>query len=96
MSIVVYYLRVSASPSQAHDLIFTPCCENFFGTEMIMALARIGELRKQADVRHVVMSSEPVEMVGKLGVDSIVDGRTPDGHVYDWSKAGRAGKTRRR
>jgi hypothetical protein len=33
--------------------------------------------------------------VGKPGVDAVVDGKTPDGHDYEWSKAGRAGKPRR-
>ncbi|OYX96529.1 MAG: hypothetical protein B7Y74_00955, partial [Novosphingobium sp. 35-62-5] len=27
----------------------------------------------------------------QAGVDAVTDGKTPDGHDYDWSKAGRAG-----
>jgi hypothetical protein len=41
------------------------------------------------------MVAEDPNQVGKSGVDAVVDGRTPDGHAYDWSKAGRAGKPRK-
>ena len=41
------------------------------------------------------MASENTEHVGKQGVDAVVDGKTPDGQAYDWSKAGRAGTPRR-
>ena len=34
-------------------------------------------------------------MVGPIGVSAVEDGKTPDGHDYEWSKAGRAGKSRR-
>jgi hypothetical protein len=27
-----------------------------------------------------------MEIVGKFGVDEIVDGMTPDGHEYSWVK----------
>lgn len=36
--------------------------------------------------RHVVMSTENSDQVGQMGVDSIVDGKTPDGHDYTWKK----------
>jgi hypothetical protein len=41
------------------------------------------------------MVAEDPSQVGKPGVDAVVDGKTPDGHDYEWSKAGRAGKSRK-
>ena len=42
--------------------------------------------QRTAGARHVVMSTENSDQVGKPGVDSIVDGKTPDGHDYTWKK----------
>ena len=36
------------------------------------------------------------EVVGKFGVDSVKDGKCPDGVVYDWNKASRIGAVKRR
>jgi hypothetical protein len=36
------------------------------------------------------------EVVGKFGVDSVKDGKCPDGVVYDWNKASRIGAAKRR
>jgi len=35
---------------------------------------------------HVCISSELGDSIGKPGVTSIKDGKTPDGHIYEWSK----------
>jgi hypothetical protein len=35
------------------------------------------------------------EIVGKFGVDSVEDGKCPDGVAYDWNKASRIGRTKR-
>lgn len=59
------------------------------------ALTLLEDLRKQG-MRHVCMSVENQDSVGKPGVDTIANGKTPDGEVYDWSKQHRAGATRRR
>lgn len=58
------------------------------------ALQMSETLRKKGMI-FVTIVSENTDLVGKMGVDSIVDGKTPDGEVYDWSKAGRAGKVKR-
>jgi hypothetical protein len=95
MSIVVFYLRRKNSAGGVP--MVTPHCEAF-GNEsgsLGLALKACENLRKQSDVCHVTMSSELNDMVGKAGVDSVIDGKTPDGHAYDWSKSGRAGKMRR-
>ena len=46
-------------------------------------------------ISHVTMVSEMPDAVGRPGVDSVYDGKTPDGLPYEWSKAGRAGNMRR-
>jgi hypothetical protein len=43
----------------------------------------------------VTIKSNQYEIVGKFGVDSIEDGKCPDGVVYDWNKASRIGATKR-
>jgi hypothetical protein len=48
-----------------------------------------------AGFSFVTMVAEDPHQVGKPGVDAVVNGKTPDGQDYDWSKAGRAGKPRR-
>lgn len=58
--------------------------------ELLPALARCEQLRAQrrdgAKITHVTMVSEDSNMVGQHGVDTIVDGKTPDGHPYTWKK----------
>jgi hypothetical protein len=51
--------------------------------------------KRDAGYSFVTMASENTQHVGKQGVDAVVDGKTPDGQAYDWSKAGRAGTPRR-
>lgn len=43
----------------------------------------------------VTIRSESFEVVGRFGVDSIENGRCPDGIVYDWNKAGRIGRVKK-
>jgi hypothetical protein len=35
------------------------------------------------------------EVCGMFGVDSVVDGKTPDGVTYDWNKNSRIGRVKR-
>ncbi len=35
------------------------------------------------------------EVCGMFGVDSVVDGKTPDGVAYDWNKASRIGRVKK-
>ena len=44
----------------------------------------------------VTITGPDFEIVGRFGVDSVVDGKCPDGVAYDWNKASRIGATRRR
>jgi hypothetical protein len=43
----------------------------------------------------VTIKGPDLEVVGKFGVDSIVDGKCPDGVTYDWNKASRIGRVKR-
>jgi len=83
MSIVVFYLSAGL-----------PGCVQFADHQMTEALAQC-QLFRNMGHDHVVMSSQLEGNVGKIGVDSVKDGKTPDGHDYQWSKAHRAGATRK-
>ena len=43
----------------------------------------------------VTISGGEYEIVGCFGVDSVVDGKCPDGITYDWNKASRIGRVRK-
>lgn len=45
--------------------------------------------------RFVTIIGNNFEICGKFGVDSVVDGKTPDGHVYDWNKKSRIGRVKK-
>jgi hypothetical protein len=63
-----------------------PQCEFFLPEEMSLALSRMNDIRKDSSNEFVTFASQDVNRVGKDGVDSIVDGKTPDGHPYTWMK----------
>ena len=52
---------------------------------MTDALAECESLRKHGR-RFVTMVSENTDQIGKPGVDSVQDGKTPDGVEYSWTK----------
>ena len=43
----------------------------------------------------VTISGGEFEIVGRFGVDSVTDGKTPDGVAYTWNKASRIGRVKR-
>jgi len=43
----------------------------------------------------VTITGPDFEIVGMFGVDSVVDGKCPDGVAYDWNKASRIGAPKR-
>jgi hypothetical protein len=43
----------------------------------------------------VVIKGNGFEVCGKFGVDSVVDGKCPDGVAYDWNKASRIGRVKK-
>ena len=92
MSIVVYYLHNTQPEGEAH---WQAQCLAYTDQQMGEALAQCQTLRADPRNAHVVISSELRDMVGKVGVAAVEDGVTPDGHAYEWSKAGRAGASRK-
>lgn len=90
MGIVVYWLEGEGEGESA-----VPVCEFFGSAELTQALAWAEDRRKQGH-RHVSISTELEGSVGRPGVSAVEGGKTPDGEAYEWSKAGRAGKVRRR
>ena len=42
----------------------------------------------------VTITNGEIEFVGKFGVDSVEDGKCPDGIAYDWNKASRIGRSK--
>lgn len=88
MGIVVYWLE---GEGEAAD----PACRSFGSAELTQALAWAEDRRRHGH-RHVSISTELEDHVGRAGVAAVEGGRTPDGEAYEWSKAGRAGKARRR
>jgi hypothetical protein len=43
----------------------------------------------------VTIKCNEFEVVGKFGVDSIKDGKCPDGVAYDWNKSSRIGRVKK-
>lgn len=56
-------------------------------------LVQVQHLR-DSGMRHVTISVENSNSVGKPGVDAVQNGQCPDGEKYEWSKAHRAGRRR--
>lgn len=73
---------------------FFPMSEGFADADFGLALKRLEVLRNIGKT-HVCISTDLAGSVGRAGVDTVADGKTPDGFPYEWSKAGRAGKSRR-
>jgi hypothetical protein len=63
--------------------------------ELLTKALELVKEKRDAGYAFVTMVAEDPRQVGKPGVDAVVDGKTPDGHDYEWSKAGRAGKPRK-
>lgn len=79
MSIVVFWM---AAPGISAS-------ETFNDNELSAALT-LTQIKRNEGKRHVCISSELSDSVGKPGVDAVKDGRLPDGHTYDWDKRHRA------
>ena len=43
----------------------------------------------------VAIIGDGFEIVGMFGVDSVKDGKCPDGITYDWNKASRIGRVKK-
>lgn len=86
MSICIFWLELDSGNGE-----LTACHRVFGDKEFNPALSFCKEIRTQTDrpevvVSHVTMSTELSDMVGKAGVDSVENGKTPDGVEYSWTK----------
>jgi hypothetical protein len=64
-------------------------------TLKVLTLAEAMNVAKSMN-EFVTIKGPDFEIVGVFGVDSIKDGKCPDGVKYDWNKASRIGATKRR
>ena len=63
-------------------------------TLKVLTLAEAMNLAKSMN-EFVTISGPDFEVVGMFGVDSVENGKTPDGVDYTWNKASRIGATKR-
>lgn len=68
------------------------------GKTVTFELLSLAEAMHTAKVMNefVTITGPDFEIVGMFGVDSIKDGKCPDGVTYDWNKASRIGAVKRR
>jgi hypothetical protein len=59
-------------------------------TDLMIAM----EMAKYVD-EFVTITDGSTEIVGRFGVDSVIDGKCPDGVTYDWNKASRIGRVKK-
>jgi hypothetical protein len=62
--------------------------ETFETLELAMAHAKTLD-------EFVSITGNGFEVVGRFGVDSVQDGKTPDGVAYTWNKASRIGRVKK-
>ena len=60
----------------------------------VLSLDKAMALAKEMN-EFVTISGPDFEIVGMFGVDSIRDGKCPDGVAYDWNKASRIGRVKK-
>jgi len=60
----------------------------------VLSLDKAMQLAKEMN-EFVTITGPDFEIVGMFGVDSVADGKCPDGVAYDWNKASRIGAPKR-
>jgi hypothetical protein len=63
-------------------------------TFKVLTLAEAMNLAKHMN-EFVTIKGPDFEVCGIFGVDSIKDGKCPDGIAYDWNKASRIGRVKK-
>lgn len=74
--------------TKMYTLTFDDRKIEFDSLDMAMAYAKLTN-------KFVTIKSDDFEIVGMFGVDSIKDGKCPDGVAYDWNKASRIGRVKK-
>jgi len=62
--------------------------------ELCLSLTAAMEYAKLLN-EFVTITGDNFEVVGRFGVDSVKNGKCPDGVVYDWNKASRIGRVKK-
>lgn len=78
MSIVVYWLEAPGVPAM-----------QAFGPQELAPALQFCEARRKDGKRHVCLSTELAESVGRAGVNTVQARLLPDGTPYDWTKSHR-------
>jgi hypothetical protein len=67
------------------------------GTKTTVIVLTLDEAMRTAKTMNefVTIRSKDFEVCGMFGVDSIRDGKCPDGVAYDWNKASRIGRVKK-
>lgn len=67
------------------------------GKNTVYEVSSLDEAMKYAKIMNefVTITGPDFEIVGMFGVDSIKDGKCPDGVAYDWNKASRIGRVKK-
>jgi hypothetical protein len=64
-------------------------------TFKVITLAEAMNLARHMN-EFVTIKGADFEVCGRFGVDTVANGLCPDGVAYDWNKASRIGRSRRR
>ncbi len=67
------------------------------GAKVTIEVMTLAEAMHTAKVMNefVTIVSDDFEICGMFGVDSVKDGKTPDGVAYDWNKSARIGRVKK-
>ena len=63
-------------------------------TFKVLTLAEAMNVAKSMN-EFVTIKGDNFEIVGIFGVDTVKDGKCPDGVAYDWNKASRIGRVKK-
>lgn len=63
-----------------------PGAQAFTGKNEMSDALKLVEQKRKEGARFVTFISENFDSVGKPGVDAVVNGKTPDGLDYEWTK----------
>jgi len=79
------------------DLCYNAVMYKVIGKEetfKVLTLAEAMNVAKHMN-EFVTIRGADFEVCGLFGVDTVRDGKTPDGVVYTWNKASRIGRTKK-
>ena len=76
-------------------MLYNRAMFKIYYTDPVSDVSHYTEGWRRIGMTFVTMVSEHPDSVGRPGVDSVVDGKTPDGVAYTWNKESRIGRTRK-